>query len=90
MFDFALSDELKLKIKKLIQKDRRKVEILNKKIKEIIANDSSTIQRYKNLRYGLKGYQRVHIDKYFVLTFKVNASRHFILFVDFSHHDTAY
>ena len=50
MFDFALSDELKLKIKKLIQKDRRKVEILNKKIKEIIANDSSTIQRYKNLR----------------------------------------
>ena len=34
MFNFDLSDELKFIIKKLSKKDRKKVEIINKKIKE--------------------------------------------------------
>ena len=90
MFDFALSDELQLKIRKLVDKDKKKVEIINKKIKEILSNTPQTIQRYKNLKYGLKGFQRVHIDRHFVLIFKVDIQKNFILFVDFSHHDTAY
>ena len=90
MFSFDLSDELKLKIKKLVKKDKIKVDIINKKIKEIINNDTETIKRYKNLRYDLKDYKRVHIDKSFVLTFKVDISKNFILFVDFDHHDRIY
>ena len=72
MFDFNLSDELKLKIRKLVNKDKKKVEIINKKIKEIINNDVVSIVRYKNLRYDLKEFKRVHIDNNFVLTFKVD------------------
>jgi len=90
MFSFDLSDELKIKIKKLLKKDRKKVEIINKKIKEIINNDSETIKRYKNLRYDLSAYKRVHIDKSFVLTFNVNIESNFILFIDFDHHDNVY
>ena len=90
MFDFNLSDELKLIIKKLVKKDRKKVGIINKKIKEIINSDKQSIQHYKNLRHDLKNYKRVHIEKSFVLVFKVDFSNNFILFVDFDHHDKIY
>jgi len=90
MFDFNLSDELKLKILKLSKKDKKKAEIINRKIKEIINNDFDSIDRYKNLRYELKELKRVRIEKNFVLTFKVYKEKNFILFEDFDHHDKIY
>lgn len=90
MFEFGLSDNLKLKIRKLISKDNKKVQIINKKIREIVDNDSETIKRYKNLRHNLSDLRRVHIDKSFVLTFKVDIKNNFILFWDFDHHDKIY
>ena len=89
MFSFNLSDELKFKIKKLLKKDKKRIEIINKKIKEIINCDENSIQHYKNLRYDLKEYKRVHIG-HFVLTFKVDLQNNFILFADFDHHDKIY
>jgi hypothetical protein len=44
MFDFDLTDELKLIIRKLVKKDKKKVEIINKKIKEIINCDGQNQQ----------------------------------------------
>jgi len=90
MFDFDISDELKIVIKKLNRKDRERSLILAKKIKEIINNDIETISRYKNLRYDLKDYKRVHIDKSFVLLFRVFKDRNFILFDRLKHHDDIY
>lgn len=90
MFDFDLSDELKIKIRKLVKRDHKKVEIINKKIKEIITNDNNTIDRYKNLRHDLSDKKRVHIDTHFVLTFKIYKQENFILFIDFDHHDNVY
>ncbi|GBE19979.1 hypothetical protein BMS3Abin17_00710 [archaeon BMS3Abin17] len=90
MFDFNLTDELKIIIRKLIKGDKKKVEIINKKIKEIINSNSQSIQHYKNLRHDLKEYRRVHIDRSFVLAFKVDIPNNFILFVDFDHHDKIY
>jgi len=90
MFDFDISDELKLKIRKLVKKDKNKVNIINKKIREIINNDDISIDRYKHLKYDLKHFKRVHIDKHFILTFKVDKENNFILFSDFDHHDNIY
>ena len=90
MFNFDLTDLLKAKIKKLVKKDKKKVEIINKKIKQIISCDHESIDHYKNLRHDLKDFKRVHIDKHFVLVFKVDKSKNFILFVDFDHHDRVY
>jgi YafQ family addiction module toxin component len=90
MFDFDISDELKFIIRKLCNKDKKKVDIINKKIKEIINCDKISINHYKNLKYDLKGFKRVHIDNNFVLTFKVDILNNFILFVDFDHHDKIY
>ena len=90
MFSFNLSEELKLKIQVLLKKDKKTVKIINKKIKEIISCNIYTINHYKNLRYNLKEYKRVHIGKSFVLTFKVDIKNKHIIFADFSHHDDVY
>lgn len=88
MIDFDISNELKRKIKKLVKKDKSKVFKLNKKIKEIISRDFNSLHRYKNLRYDLKDFKRVHIDSSFVLTFKIEKDK--IVFIDFDHHDKIY
>ena len=90
MFDFSLTDELTSIIEKLGKKDRKRSEIINKKIRQIINADSSSIQHYKNLRHDLKEFKAVHIDSSFVLVFKVDLQKNFVLFVDFDHHDKIY
>lgn len=90
MFNYSLSDLLKVKINRLIRKDKSKSEILYKKIKEIVNSDIDSIKHYKNLKYELKQLKRVHIDKHFVLVFKVDIENNFILFLDFNHHDKIY
>ena len=90
MFNFDLTDELREKLDKVANKYPKMALILNKKIKQIINNDNETIEHYKNLRHDLSDLKRVHIDKHFVLTFKVDKEKNFILFVDFDHHDKVY
>ncbi len=90
MFSFDLTDELKIKIRKLLKRDKKKVEIINKKIRSIINSTPETIDYYKNLRYEQSDRKRVHIDNHFVLTFKVDKNENHILFLDFDHHDNIY
>jgi len=90
MFDFDFSDVLKLKIRKLLKKDRTKVEIIRNKVKEIVKCSPAEIMHYKNLRHDVKEYKRVHINTHFVLTFKVDLEKNFVLFADFDHHDNVY
>ena len=90
MFSFNLSDGLKLTIRKLSKKDKKRVTLINKKIKDIIACDESSIQHYKNLRHDLSDYKRVHIDSSFVLFFRVFTKEKHITFTSLEHHDKAY
>lgn len=89
-FDFALSKELEETVEKLKKKDKRRLEILYKKINRILDSTGEEIAHFKNLRYGLSDRQRVHVDKSFVLTFKVDLEKNFIFFIDFKHHDLIY
>jgi mRNA-degrading endonuclease RelE of RelBE toxin-antitoxin system len=64
--------------------------ISNKKIKEIINNDPNSIDRYKNCRYSLKEYKRAHIDKNFVLLFKVFKGKNMAYFLRLKHQNKIY
>ncbi len=90
MFDYDFSDKLKFKIRKLIKKDKKKADILYKKINQIISSSLDSINHYKNLRGNMKEFKRVHINGSFVLTFKIDIKNKFILFSDFDHHDRVY
>lgn len=90
MFDYDLSDELKQQLKLLFKKNKSLYSIIFKKIEQIIMQDNETINHYKNLRSDLSDCKRVHIDKSFVLLFKVYLDKNFILFYKFDHHDNIY
>lgn len=89
-FRYDFSDELKEVLSKLVKKDRTRYEIFLKKVEEVSSRDETTIDAYKNLRHDLKEYKRVHIDKNFVLLFKVFKKERFILFDRLDHHDNIY
>ena len=89
-FRYDFSDELEETLEKLFKKDKKRYEIILKKIEEVASRDDSSIDFYKNLRHELKEYKRVHIDKSFVLIFKVTKKENHILFDKLKHHDEIY
>lgn len=88
MREFSVESNLYKILKKLSKKDKLKYEIIWKKINEIV--NSTNVEHYKNLRFPLQDFKRVHIDKSFVLIFKYDKEKDKILFYDLDHHDKIY
>ncbi len=84
------SDDIKRTMNKLYNHDKRRYDILMSKIEEILLSSVDDINHYKNLRYNLSNFKRVHIDKSFVLLFKLYENDNKILFWKFDHHDNIY
>jgi len=77
------SDLFAKKIKKL--KGQEAKNYLQKR-DEVLS--SSNLDHYKNLKYDLKPYKRVHVnDSYVILFFGDDG---YIYFVDYEHHDKVY
>ena len=70
---------------KLAQRDKKKLEAINKKIKQILQNPA----HFKPLRGGMKGERRVHIDS-FVLTYEIDEQKKVVRLLDYDHHDGIY
>lgn len=90
MLHHDFSEELKEIMKKLFRKDKRRYDILMKKVEEIAKSDEISIEHYKNLRHEFSNLKRVHIDKSFVLLFSYDREKKFITFTNFGHHDDIY
>lgn len=88
MHKFEIEEKLHQILKKLFKKDKKRYEIVWKKIAEII--NISNIEHYKNLKFPMNEFKRVHIDKSFILIFKYDESDDKIRFCDLDHHDKIY
>ncbi len=86
MYSLQFNKNLRKKLNKLSIKDKERYSIVMKKIQEIVLNPSN----YKKLRGKMFGLCRVHIDKSFVLTFRINESEETVFIEDFDHHDKIY
>lgn len=86
MYSLSIKPSLDEKFKKLSHKDKKQMEIISKKIEEILENP----QHYKNLRAPLQHLKRVHIGKSFVLTFSVDENTKIVTLEDYDHHDLIY
>ena len=86
MYSYEFRASLEKKFFKLARKNPVQLEIIYKKIQEIIQNP----QHYKNLRAPLQHLKRVHIDKSFVLIFSINENEKKIVFEEFDHHNSIY
>jgi len=88
MRKFDIEEKLHKILDKLFKKDKKRYEIIRKKIEEIV--NSMDIEHYKNLKFPMNEFKRVHVDKSFVLVFKYDKTNNKIRFYDFDHHDNVY
>lgn len=86
MYDLAISEELDKKFLKLSNKDKKQLDIINKKVEQIRENP----YHFKPLRGDMKGSRRVHIDKSFVLTYEIDEDNKIVRLLDYDHHDNIY
>ncbi|MFW6120957.1 MAG: type II toxin-antitoxin system RelE family toxin [Petrotogales bacterium] len=86
MYTLDIRPSLKKKLVKLGVKDVKQAERIAKKSEEIVINP----HRYKNLRYPLNNWKRVHIDRHFVLTFSIDDDTKTVILEDYDHHNKIY
>lgn len=86
MYSLNIDEELLKKFEKLSKKNKKQIEIILKKVEEILKNP----HRYKNLRAPLNSWKRVHIDKHFVLTYSINEENKLVTLEDYDHHNNIY
>jgi len=87
MYALDIKQEADKIFEKLSKKNPHLLEIINKKLTEICSNPN---HEYKFLRSPLQTFNRVHIDKHFVLIFKINHTNQTIIVYYFDHHDNVY
>ena len=87
MYDLDIKPEADKIFGKLAKKNKTQLEIINKKILEIQTNPQ---HEYKFLRNPLQLFNRVHIDRSFVLIFKINHEEQIIEIHYYDHHDKVY
>ena len=85
-YKLQVSEELDRIFSKLTKKNKKQLQIINKKIQQIMENP----YHFKPLRGDRHGSRRVHIDKSFVLTYEVDEEKRIVRLLDFDHHDHIY
>lgn len=72
--------------KNLAKKNPKQLEIIAKKLYDIVKDP----HRFKNLRYPLNSWKRVHIYSHFVLTFSIDDDAKTVILEDYDHHNKIY
>ncbi|MCX6710994.1 MAG: type II toxin-antitoxin system RelE/ParE family toxin [Candidatus Woesearchaeota archaeon] len=85
MYSCEMRKRVEQELFKLVKKDRKQMEAINKKINEIICNP----YHYKNLRAPLERLRRVHIGS-FVIVFSIDEKRKLVIIEEYAHHDEIY
>jgi len=85
-FSLEIPDHLEDIFNKLLLKDKHQLEIINKKIIQILLNP----YLFKPLRGEMKGTRRVHVAKSFVLVYEIDENNKIIRLLDYDHHDKIY
>ena len=85
-YELEIADELDKTFSKLRKKNKKQLEIIFKKVHQILENP----YHFKPLRGDMHGARRVHIDRSFVLTYEVNEERKVVRLLDYNHHDYIY
>lgn len=86
MYSYELRKSVEKIFLKLAKKNQKQLDIIEKKIYEIVENP----HHYKNLRKPLQHLKRVHIDKSFILAFSVDEKEKKVIIEDYNHHDNIY
>ena len=81
-----ISEELDKKFDKLAKKNKKQIQIINKKVQQILENP----YHFKPLRGDMYGARRVHTGKSFVLIYEIDEKNKVVRLLDYEHHDRVY
>jgi len=87
MYTLSIKPEADKIFCKLLKKNKKQLEIIDKKIIEIRENPH---HKYKHLKNPLQEFYGLHIDTHFVLIFKIDHENSNVDIYFFAHHDEAY
>ena len=82
-YSLDISAEADKKFKKLESKNKKQLDIIDKKVRQILQNP----YHFKLLRGDMHGSRRVHIDKSFVLVYEIDEKNKIVRVLDYDHHD---
>ena len=85
-YSLKVSEQLDKIFSKLAKKNKKQLEIIHKKIQQILENP----YHFKPLRGDMHGARRVHIDTSFVLTYEIDEVNKIVQLLDYDHHDNIY
>ena len=86
MYQLAIKEGLDKKFKKLQQKNKELLRLINRKVQDILVDP----HRFKPLRKPLQNKRRVHVGGAFVLVYEVDEGEKLVTLLDFDHHDNIY
>jgi mRNA interferase RelE/StbE/toxin YoeB len=86
VYSIQISSLADAKFKKLAKKNKKQLEIIAKKIEQILENPG----HFKPLRGDMHGARRAHIDKSFVLVYEIDKPQKVVRVLDYEHHDNVY
>jgi len=86
MYELWLRETVKREFEKLKQHDRRRIEIIDRKIEQILQDP----YMFKPLRAPMQHMRRVHVDKSHVLVYSIDETKKRIYVERYKHHDDAY
>ncbi len=87
MYSLEIKEEVDRIFKKLSKKNLKQMSMIDRKIKEIRENPRHIS---KFLQKPLQSFNRVHIDKSFVLIFKIEHERETVVIYYYDHHNNVY
>lgn len=86
LYKLFVAKKLDAKFKKMSRKQKKNLEIISNKVKEIRKDP----YRFKPLRGDLAGSRRVHIESSFVLLYDIDEKTKTVRLLDYDHHDKVY
>lgn len=86
MYRLAIKESLDKKFKKLQKKDMELLQLIDRKVQDILADPC----RFKPLRKPMQNKRRVHVAGSFVLVYEINEQEKLVTLLDFDHHDNIY
>lgn len=86
LYILEIAADVDNKFQKLKNKSKKQLDIINKKIQQILQNP----YHFKPLRGDLHGARRAHIDKSFVLVYEIDEKNKIVRLLDYYHHDKIY
>ena len=85
MYALEVREHVDRIFKKLAKKNPNQMEIMSKKIQEILDDP----HMFKSMHFPLAGMRRVHFGS-FVLLFSIDEQRKTVILQDYEHHDRVY